>query len=89
MFGLKKNNIVGISGIDTRALTNLIRKKGSMKGTIVHDKSNSNKKDFYLEQCKQWGGLKGLDLNIKGLLQKTLPMGGYGSLGQTNRVQQK
>jgi carbamoyl-phosphate synthase small subunit len=62
---LKKNNTVGISGIDTRALTNLIRKKGSMKGTIVHDKSNSNKKDFYLEQCKQWGGLKGLDLTLK------------------------
>ena len=53
---LKKNNIIGISGIDSRALTNLIRKKGSLKGAIVNDKSNAKNKDFYLEQCKQWGG---------------------------------
>jgi len=62
---LKKNNIVGISGIDSRTLTNLIRKKGSIKGTIVNDKSNTKNKDFYLEQCKQWGGLKDLDLTLK------------------------
>lgn len=68
---LKKNNTVGISGIDTRALTNLIRKKGSLKGTIVHDKANTKTKDFYLEQCKQWGGLKGLDLTLKVCCKKT------------------
>jgi carbamoyl-phosphate synthase small subunit len=62
---LKKNNVVGISGIDSRALTNLIRKKGSLKGTIVNDKFNTKNKDFYLEQCKQWGGLKDLDLTLK------------------------
>lgn len=62
---LKKNNIIGISGIDSRALTNLIRKKGSLKGAIVNDKSNAKNKDFYLEQCKQWGGLKDLDLTLK------------------------
>jgi carbamoyl-phosphate synthase small subunit len=62
---LKKNNIVGISGIDSRALTNLIRKKGSLKGAIVNDKSNTKNKNFYLEQCKQWGGLKDLDLTLK------------------------
>jgi carbamoyl-phosphate synthase small subunit len=28
---LKKNNVVGICGIDTRALTNIIRKKGALK----------------------------------------------------------
>ena len=31
---LKKNKIVGITGIDTRNLTNLIRDKGAPKGTI-------------------------------------------------------
>ena len=62
---LKKNNVVGISGIDSRALTNLIRKKGSLKGTIVNDKFNTKNKDFYLDQCKQWGGLKDLDLTLK------------------------
>ena len=31
---LKKNKIVGITGIDTRSLTNIIRDKGAPKGTI-------------------------------------------------------
>ncbi|MDH6305781.1 carbamoyl-phosphate synthase large subunit [Parabacteroides sp. PF5-5] len=35
---LKKEQIPGIYGIDTRALTKLLREKGSMKGKIVLDK---------------------------------------------------
>ena len=35
---LKKNKIVGITGLDTRSLTNFIRDKGAPKGTI----SNNN-----------------------------------------------
>ena len=31
---LKKNKIIGITGIDTRSLTNFIRDKGAPKGTI-------------------------------------------------------
>ena len=31
---LKKNKIVGITGLDTRSLTNFIRDKGAPKGTI-------------------------------------------------------
>ena len=62
---LKKNNVVGICGIDTRALTNIIRKKGALKGTIVNDKSYSRKLNFYLEECKKWGGLNGLDLTLQ------------------------
>ena len=34
MLGLKKNKIVGITGLDTRSLTNFIRDKGAPKGTI-------------------------------------------------------
>jgi carbamoyl-phosphate synthase small subunit len=62
---LKKNNVVGICGIDTRALTNIIRKKGALKGTIVNDKSYSKQLNFYLEECKKWGGLNGLDLTLQ------------------------
>ena len=36
---LKKNKIVGITGIDTRNLTNFIRDKGAPKGTISFSKS--------------------------------------------------
>ena len=35
---LKKNKIVGLTGLDTRSLTNLIRDKGAPKGTISHKK---------------------------------------------------
>ena len=38
MNGLKKNKIVGITGIDTRNLTNFIRDKGAPKGTICFSK---------------------------------------------------
>ena len=36
---LKKNKIVGITGLDTRSLTNFIRDKGAPKGTISNNKS--------------------------------------------------
>ena len=32
---LKKNKIVGITGLDTRSLTNFIRDKGAPKGTFI------------------------------------------------------
>ena len=35
---LKKNKIVGITGLDTRSLTNFIRDKGAPKGTISFSK---------------------------------------------------
>ena len=35
---LKKNKIVGITGLDTRSLTNFIRDKGAPKGTIANNK---------------------------------------------------
>jgi hypothetical protein len=35
---LKKNQIVGLTGLDTRSLTNLIRDKGAPKGTITNNK---------------------------------------------------
>ena len=40
---LSKHNIIGIEGIDTRALTRILREKGTMKGII------STKQDFKLE----------------------------------------
>ena len=59
---LKKNKIVGITGLDTRSLTNFIRDKGAPKGTICFSKKgkfNINKlKNFSIK----WNGLKNLDL---------------------------
>ena len=59
---LKKNKIVGITGLDTRSLTNFIRDEGAPKGTI----SNNNKGIFNLKKLTnssiKWSGLNGLDL---------------------------
>jgi len=59
---LKKNKIIGITGLDTRSLTNFIRDNGAPKGTI----SNNNKGTFNLKKLTnssiKWPGLNGLDL---------------------------
>jgi carbamoyl-phosphate synthase small subunit len=62
---LKKNKIIGITGIDTRNLTNFIRDRGAPKGTIsFSQKSKFNIKKL-LRQTNKWGGLKNLDLAEK------------------------
>ncbi len=62
---LKKNQIVGITGIDTRSLTNLIRDKGAPKGTISFTKSGKFNYKNILKNTKKWSGLKNLDLAKK------------------------
>ena len=59
---LKKNKIVGITGIDTRTLTNFIRDKGAPKGTISFSKKNKFNIKKLLGQTQKWSGLKNLDL---------------------------
>tara|TARA_Y100000768_G_scaffold94241_2_gene68357 strand:+ start:4314 stop:5516 length:1203 start_codon:yes stop_codon:yes gene_type:complete len=62
---LKKNKIVGITGIDTRNLTNFIRDKGAPKGTISFLKNNKLNIKKLLRQTQKWSGLKNLDLAKK------------------------
>ena len=61
-YWLKKNKIIGITGLDTRNLTNFIRDKGAPKGTICY----SNKGKFSINKLTnttiKWSGLKNLDL---------------------------
>ena len=61
-FWLKKNKIVGITGIDTRNLTNFIRDKGAPKGTVVFLKNGKFNLKKILRATKKWSGLKNLDL---------------------------
>ena len=62
---LKKNKIVGITGIDTRNLTNTIRDKGAPKGTISFlNKGKFNIKKL-LKTSQKWSGLKNLDLAVR------------------------
>ncbi len=56
---LARHGVVGISGIDTRAVTKLLRVEGSLKGVI----STSDEEDEALvERARNWEGLGGLDM---------------------------
>ena len=59
---LKKNKIVGITGLDTRSLTNYIRDKGAPKGTISNNKKGNFNIKKLLNNSTKWSGLNGLDL---------------------------
>ncbi len=59
---LKKNKIVGITGLDTRSLTNFIRDKGAPKGTISNKKSGNFNINKLIKISNKWPGLSGMDL---------------------------
>jgi carbamoyl-phosphate synthase small subunit len=59
---LKKNKIVGITGLDTRSLTNFIRDKGAPKGTIAYNKNGKFNISKLSNATNKWTGLKNLDL---------------------------
>ena len=59
---LKRRGIVALSGVDTRALTTLIREKGMPNAVIAHDPSGSFDVEALKKQAKAWSGLLDLDL---------------------------
>jgi len=68
---LKKNKIVGITGIDTRSLTNYIRDKGAPKGTISNNKKGKFNIKKLINISTKWPGLNGLDLAQEVTTKKT------------------
>ena len=59
---LKKRNIIGIAGIDTRALTARIREHGMPNGVIAHAPDGYFHEPSMLAELKNFPGLEGLDL---------------------------
>src|SRR5512134_464588 len=59
---LKARNIIGLSGIDTRALTALIREKGMPNGVIAHHSSGKFDVAKLKKMAAEWPGLVGMDL---------------------------
>ncbi len=59
---LAARGIIAISGIDTRALTAMIREKGMPNGVIAHDPKGQFDIEALRAQAKAWPGLLGLDL---------------------------
>ena len=68
---LKKNKIVGITGLDTRSLTNFIRDKGAPKGTIANNKFGKFNIKKLIKKTTIWPGLNGLDLAKEVSTKKT------------------
>ena len=59
---LRARGIVGLAGIDTRALTALIREKGMPNAVIAHAPDGKFDLDALKKEAKAWPGLVGMDL---------------------------
>ncbi|ABM45277.1 carbamoyl-phosphate synthase small chain [Bartonella bacilliformis str. Heidi Mejia] len=59
---LKKHQIIALCGIDTRALTALIREKGAQNAVIAHDPNGNFDINALKERAQKWSGLLNLDL---------------------------
>jgi carbamoyl-phosphate synthase small subunit len=59
---LKKHNIPAVAGLDTRALTSMIREKGMPHGVVVNLGDSALDRAALIAQAKSFAGLEGLDL---------------------------
>src|SRR3982750_2318526 len=56
---LRARGIIGLSGLDTPALTALIREKGMPNAVIAHDASGKFDVDALKKEAREWPGLVG------------------------------
>ncbi len=59
---MEANGKIGLSGVDTRALTRRIRLSGAPNAVIAHDADGNFDIPALLKQAQEWSGLEGLDL---------------------------
>ena len=59
---MRANGRIGLSGVDTRALTRKIREEGAPNGVIAHAADGRFDLDALLAQARAWPGLEGMDL---------------------------
>ena len=62
---LRKNNIAGITNVDTRQITKHIRTKGARKGIIINNDISKIKINSVLKKLRKWRGIANEDLAIK------------------------
>jgi len=87
---LAARGIIGISGIDTRALTALIREEGVPNAVIAHSPDGQFDVAALKAQAAGWPGLEGMDLAKEASTAQTQPWSetkwawdtGYGSAGE-------
>ncbi|MEH6526198.1 MAG: glutamine-hydrolyzing carbamoyl-phosphate synthase small subunit [Sneathiella sp.] len=59
---LQSRSLIGISGVDTRRLTHIVRKTGAPNGVIAHSKDGKFDLDDLKMKAAAWPGLEGMDL---------------------------
>src|SRR3546814_11020696 len=68
---MKENGRIGLSGVDTRALTRMIRLKGAPNVVIAHDPEGRFDIEALANKAAAWPGLEGKDLAIAGSAQES------------------
>jgi carbamoyl-phosphate synthase small subunit len=59
---MTRRGVIGLSGVDTRALTRAIREKGMPHAMIAHHPEGKFDLDDLTAKARAWSGLEGLDL---------------------------
>jgi carbamoyl-phosphate synthase small subunit len=59
---MARRGVVGLAGVDTRALTRRIRERGMPHAVIAHDPEGRFDRDALVAKARAWTGLVGLDL---------------------------
>ena len=59
---MRSNGRIGLSGVDTRALTRKIRTGGAPNGVIAYREDGRFDVEALLAQAREWPGLEGMDL---------------------------
>ena len=80
---MARNGKIGLSGIDTRALTRRIRQSGAPNAVIAHAPDGKFDIPALLERAGAWPGLEGMDLAIRVTREGQEGWeGGYWTLGK-------
>src|SRR3954463_8289063 len=59
---MRSNGRIGLSGVDTRALTRRIRTNGAPNGVIAHRADGAFDLEALVAKARAWPGLEGMDL---------------------------
>ena len=59
---MTRRGVIGLAGVDTRALTKVIREKGMPHAVIAHNPEGKFDIPALVRQAAEWSGLEGLDL---------------------------
>jgi len=59
---MKRRGVVGLAGVDTRALTRKIRETGMPHGVIAHSPGGEFDVEALVARARAWSGIVGLDL---------------------------